>query len=555
MSFVLSLKEIKNGEKVGSVYVKGDYYKQGKNLLIFKGETYPSNMTNEELFSHVSREGIHIVKKMKGDFFIIYYDDASKNIYVADDRLGMESLFYFYDKEKIIFSDDFWEIINIIEPDASDIDIQSIKELILFSYPLFYKTVVKNLEIFPPASVGEFSLEDGIFKVTNYWDFKYNPNENLSIDEAAERLDYFLDNAMKQIKEKNSLETTYGFGLSGGLDSRLIPYYGLKHNMNLKSFIIGEKRAHILLSRDHSSARKLAKHFNLHHSEMEYDSESFENKNFYDVRYFPNGPAQCFIAIHDRLPKFDVLLMGIGGTEILGSPLIPDNIMKLSEEELLDYIITKWSCVKGAKSSGMIMNENELMKAKSKIRQFIRENSSKSNLDIFQKYLFFNFISKNKYIGFGGLDRKRKIYSIFLNPYLFEEALTWRPEFLMNRRLQNNLYIKKFPELSKIKAQDDKVAIFYRNKRFYNLRKIFAKIALIIRGGGMRGREWARKTKYRKYSHGILLKPNSIFNSIFDIKKIIKLRKKEDMHIYVDLVKIKLILDLIETKGYKDFFK
>ncbi|MCG2827565.1 MAG: hypothetical protein L6265_13325, partial [Thermoplasmatales archaeon] len=90
MSFVLSLKEIKNGEKVGSVYVKGDYYKQGKNLLIFKGETYPSNMTNEELFSHVSREGIHIVKKMKGDFFIIYYDDASKNIYVADDRLGME---------------------------------------------------------------------------------------------------------------------------------------------------------------------------------------------------------------------------------------------------------------------------------------------------------------------------------------------------------------------------------------------------------------------------------------------------------------------------------
>ena len=158
MSFVVSRGEIVNSKNINGIYVKGDdYYINEENLLIFKGETYPYNTTCGELYSQIIQKGVVCtVEKMKGEFFIIFYDSNLDKIYIANDKSGREPLFYFYDGTNFIISDDFWEIINIIEPIKSDIDVQSVKEFIIFYNPLFYKTIIKNLNFFPPASLGEF---------------------------------------------------------------------------------------------------------------------------------------------------------------------------------------------------------------------------------------------------------------------------------------------------------------------------------------------------------------------------------------------------------------
>lgn len=133
--------------------------------------------------------------------------------------------------------------------------------------------------------------------------------------------------------------------------------------------------------------------------------------------------------------------------------------------------------------------------------------------------------------------------------------MIWKTEFLVNRHLLKCSLIKKFLELAKINAQDSCPAIFYRNKRLGALRRILAFATYIIHGGGvMRYTDWAWGKRYKEYSRKILLKENMIFSSIFDVEKIIKL-KKGDMRLYENLVKIKEVLDLIESKGYKKFFK
>ncbi len=582
MSYVISSKEIIGGEKIGKFYVKGKYYRDGQNLLFLKGKVFNYN-EDKELFNDIIHKGIEIFPELKGEFFIIYYNINSNKIYIANDILGRETLFYFYHKNDFILSDDFWEVVNLIKPSISDVDVQSIKEFAIFIYPLFYKTIIKNLYFLPPASIGEYFFNDFNFKIKQYWDFKYKTNRSKTFNEAIDKLDYLFYKRMKQIKKRNDYKTTYGIGLSGGLDSRLVPYYALKCNMKLISFIIGEKRPHkFVLSRDHKSARRLAKYYNLKHFEVEYNSESFKNKSFYELRYSPMVTSNFFIAVQKNLPKFDILLTGTNGGELFGG-LLPNNIRELNEEELMDAIIRNFShmyfCKKRSfanrlirkiikiifrfdyfqkslnkgKSIEGIIKESEFIKIKSKIKSYIKNNSDKSNIDIFQKYLFWHLVSRNKYGSFDSLHGRKKSFGIFTNQYILEETLTWKPEFLINKNLQNYFFLKKFANISKIPDQSSTVPIFYKDNSS-RFKKCLNLVIYYARGQGLRYVHWAYSKKYKEYSIKILMRKNKIFNNIFDVKKIVKI-DENNMRMYDNLVKIKQVLDLIETKDYKDFFK
>jgi asparagine synthase (glutamine-hydrolysing) len=583
MCFVVSLKEVADAERIGDIWIKGNYHRHPKGFLVFKGEC--TDYENEEFYTRVAQEGVGVVPQTKGEFALVCYDSESQRIYIANDRLGRETLFYFHREGAFIVSDDFWEIIKLVEPDESDVDTQAVKEQAVFTYALFHKTVIRDLNCFPPASIGDFSLQDHTFEIKQYWDFRYKPNEDLTINQAVGRLGHLLDDSIRRIGDRNGKSAVYGIGLSGGLDSRLIPHYALKHGLALRSFIIGQRRPHkFLLSRDHASARKLAKYYGLSHREVDYDSESFEAKCFRDVRCYPMGPSQFFITVYDNIPKFEILLTGMDGGELLGQ-VLPSNIMRLTEGELLDAIIGTYSYMRSTArrrsqniisralrivsraASGSapgeevmirkridgIMDEKAFETAKSKVRQFIKDNSGKSNIDIWQKYLFFHRANRNKYGAFASLHGRRRSYSIFLDPYLWEETLTWKPEFFINRRLQSYFFVQKFPDLAKIKAQDWQPALFYRHRRPAALRRVLALMIFALRGNGvLRYSDWALGRRYQDWSRKVLLKDNRIFSSIFDVGKIMQLGK-EYGRLYENLVKIKQVLDLIETKGYRDF--
>jgi len=581
MSFVVSTKEVAHSKKVGEVYVKGDYHRYSGGFVILKGT--PRCYTRGQIINQVIEGGVESIPTVRGEFSVIHYDIKSRVIEFTNDKLGREYFFYFWKGQELILSDDFWEIINIIEPEASDIDGQSVKELAVFRVSLSYKTIIRNLQFFPPASLGRFSFQEHELKISSYWDFHYEPNEDLTIDDAIERLDARLDEAIKRIKDTNPSGATYGLGLSGGLDSRLVPHYTLKHGMVLRFFIIGEKRPHkFLLSRDHASARQLARYYGLQIHEVAYDSDSFDAKGDLDVRKYPLGPSNFFIAARRDVPEFDILLNGMNGGEMLGSTF-PSAILELNNKDLLERLLQTFTYMYKHKRRSLplrlvgkltkkivgrnpfkgevikrqtipgVITEKEFAIACSTIEDFINDNAGKSNIDIWQKYLFFTLASRNGKGAFGSLHGRQKSYCVFSDPWLFEEALTWKPEFLIGRRLQTRFYVKKFPDLAKIKAQDAQPAVFYRDQGGSTFKKIVALVEFLLRGNGVtRYADWAWEKKYRDYSRKILLRDNKIFNQLFDVEKIMSLGK-EDMRLYENIVKIKRVLDVIETKEYRKF--
>jgi len=571
MSFVISSEEFQNSVKEGEIYIKGDYYKNKNGLVIKQGEIF--NYNNKKLFNNIYTKGTSLIPKLKGEFFLVWCDKKLKEIYIGNDKIGRETLFYFYDKKKFIISNDFWEIVNIIKPCESDINIQGVKEFIICGRPLFFKTIINNLNFFPAASIGKFSIKDRIFNINNYWDFKYTPDDNLSLDKAVERIDMLLSSALRRIKEKHNPKTIYGSGLSGGLDSRLIPHYALKYRMKLKNFIIGERKPHkLFLSRDHASARKIAKLYKLKLHEIPYNCINFDEKAYSEIRFSPMSNARFFQTINkNSLPKFDVLLTGMNGNETFGSE-IPLNIQHLNKEQLVDSIISSFFCaykqlsrfkrtfkflfgftfgenINKKKILNPLVDEQTFIISKQKIEKFVDAEikKNKTNIDILQKYVFF-LTQIGKYSSFGMFWNKKN-YSIFLDPYFIEETLRWKAEFLINRKLQNQFFLKKVPNLAKIPSQDFQPAIFYRNK-WKLFRKVLAMAEFILRGWGVvKYNEWSKKKEYLDFARRILSKDNKIFNTIFNVEDILNSKS-----IHENLVKIKLLLDFIDDKKYKMLF-
>jgi len=583
MMFVLSTKPILNGKKIDEIYIEGDdFYEEGANFLFLKGSTFPPYENNKRIFDEINRKGIEVIKEIRGEFFAVFYDHNSKMIYVGNDRLGRENVFYYYDKGDFVISDDFWKIMSIIEPRKSDIDVEAVKEFLVLDRPLFFKTIIKHVNFFPPAIIGSFSTEERKLNMNVYFDFKFNPDESIDIETAVERLDTLIDNAVKRIKEKHP-DSTFGFGLSGGLDSRLIPHYLLKNKMKVKSFIIGQRKPNkVLLSKDHLNARRIAKLFHLDHSEVTPDCTSLESKSYLIIRHSPMAKARYFDTVEEsKLPEFDIYITGMDGGELLGAYLPPD-IQDMNDEELVDSIMRGWGSPKKYKKglardfinfiSNMdigeipygfklilrfaksrrkdrnLISQADLSRIRSKIREFVEDEKEKgkNNIEIYEKFLLQHSVHNNKYCIFSTYC-KNVNYSIFSDIYLLEEITKWKPEYLLNEKLRIHFYLKKFPELSKIPLQDKRLPPFYRQRKSL-LFRIKDTLSYFLRGTGINYVRWERGERFSSFAREVLLRPNEFFEEIFDVNKVLT---QEPIH--RNLVKIKQMLDLINSGEYRRF--
>ena len=308
------------------------------DLALYKGEIFGDLSTFRRA---ITKPDLNLLGSVKGEFVLVRYCHRSSKLYIGTDRLGRENLFYYADGKRFVVSDDFWEIVSYLNIGISDLDAESIKEFVTFNYPVFYGTIVRDLSFLPPASYGEFDLTTRQLHLYKYWDLRYVPDRSISVSDAVCQLDHAIDQTIKRIRDLNP-SATYGVGLSGGLDSRLIPHYALANALPIRSFIIGEKRPHLFcLSRDHASARAIAAFYGVEHTEVEWDEDGFEEKMIRDVRYYPMGASQFFITVWKNIPDFDVLLTDASGM-IVGSE-IPLSVMKMSQEDLLNVMISHCS--------------------------------------------------------------------------------------------------------------------------------------------------------------------------------------------------------------------
>lgn len=212
----------------------------GRYTIVFNGEIYnyleikkdlegygykfKSNSDTEVLMALYDKYKENLFQFIDGMFAFSIWDNKENILFCARDRFGEKPFYYNYVEGKSFFFAS--EMKSLF---AGGIK-KEVNERMVYNYLEFgqidnpqnlTETFYKNITKLRPATFLKISTSDyRIIEEKRYWDI--NPkiqNENISIDEAQEKLRFLFYNS---VKRRLRSDVPVGSSLSGGIDSSLI---------------------------------------------------------------------------------------------------------------------------------------------------------------------------------------------------------------------------------------------------------------------------------------------------------------------------------------------
>lgn len=505
---------------------------------------------------------------------IITAEKQSKNITVMNSVSGLVPIYYYCSGNgRFCIEDNFWDVIDYINPDETDMDINSIKEHMSIPFPLYDNTFVKKMKVLLPNTKLIYDFGKDSISLEELFDYEYDESN------AAVPLSEILDSAYKRIDclvKKIYAECgdiTYGVGISGGLDSRIIPHFCKKNGLKIAGFIFGIKRPNwLFLSQDHRNAGKIADYYEFKMTEVKWTNRNLSKRILEEIKYFPMGSAEFFK--YEPIDDFDVLIHG-GNGYVVGSSL-PENIESMTENELVDSI----------RKLGLIFYPNSLFNLRvekivrfltnrdkkierrpewfdkvifpdiekniiDKLQEYVKSEKlkGKSNVYIFERYFHYQLGCKNKFGAFESLNGNKRSFSIYM-PYLFGDTLSWGLDCFKGRKFLKKFILTYIPELGNIEEQNYKGNI--KAKRSGTISKIINLGKFAVRGNGTSAVEVRYFKKNISAFKATMNNGTVWFYNIFNIENYIDaIAKFDNTRVASRLWKLKMVIDIIEKKEYK----
>jgi len=199
-----------------NVILEGRIYNQEKNSLeeklrhIAEAQIRSGNACDDELRQ--------FLLTAEGEFIITIYDKLKNRVILANDIMGRLPLYYFWDRETLIFSRE----LKFIVPFLSQVNFSKdgILEYLLYGFPFDENTLVEKVGFFPSATYVCFDMASGNLTKGSY--------HLLNIDTcvtsggrkkmAADMCRIFMDALSTRVMWVDKNKTIVS--LSGGFDSR-----------------------------------------------------------------------------------------------------------------------------------------------------------------------------------------------------------------------------------------------------------------------------------------------------------------------------------------------
>ena len=222
-------------------------------VVVYNGEIYNFRELREELADYPFRSdcdteviiaaylkwGVSCVNRFNGMFAIALYDREEEAVYLIRDRIGKKPLYYWYEREELVFASELKPIMACPDFHAG-IDRGVLSRYLFQQYINAPDSVYEHVYKLAPGAILKF--QNGQIETWNYWSVReaYAEASKMPVtgyEEAKEQLKALLQRA---VSLRMIADVPLGTFLSGGYDSSLVTAMAQAHaGKPVKTFSIG----------------------------------------------------------------------------------------------------------------------------------------------------------------------------------------------------------------------------------------------------------------------------------------------------------------------------
>jgi asparagine synthase (glutamine-hydrolysing) len=200
-----------------------------------RGHTFKTHSDTETIVHAYEEYGPACASHLRGMFALAIWDDKTRELYIARDRVGKKPLYYTITPgQTLVFGS---EIKSILEhPDVQrEINLEALDAYFTLGYVPDPLTIFRDIHKLPPGHYLTFA--NGRVRTQQYWDFNFEPAESRKPEDYLEELRELLN---ESVRLRLISEVPLGAFLSGGIDSStVVALMARQMNQPVKTFSIG----------------------------------------------------------------------------------------------------------------------------------------------------------------------------------------------------------------------------------------------------------------------------------------------------------------------------
>lgn len=479
-------------------------YRELRPELISLGHKFQTESDTEGLVHLYEQYGRDMLLKLRGMFGFCIYDKRKNELFIARDFFGIKPIYYRTEKvfnkktkkEETKFISFCSEIKSILEDPTyvRKVNNTAVYNYLSFQYNPLEETMFEGIYKLPPGHYLKVNLEDGSFKVHEYWKYTFL-DPTLTSEEKLKTGTLVEDKLQKEIKEvvEDSVrhhmisDVPVGSFLSGGVDSGII--VSTMQDIRKKSgqpsvstFTIGFDHVS-----EHAEARQVSNMQKTDHTEISVNFNEYFKElpkiawHFDEPVADPSAVALYFLAREAR-KKVKVVLSGEGADELFGGYNIYREPFATIHVQKLPAFLKKFILKPITKIPFDFYGINYIKRALTKL-----EDRYIGNAHIFRQQELKHLYNKNMQIEGLQLDMKpffkpvseesdsRKMQHIDINFWLPGDILAKADKMTMAHSLELRVPFLDI-EVSKVSAKIPDTLKYKEGATKYLLRKAFQSI-------------------------------------------------------------------------------
>ena len=286
-------------------------YKDLRKELIAKGHKFYTDTDSEVLVHGFEEWKEDMLPQLRGMFGFAIYNTKDNSLFIARDFFGIKPMHYTQIGNDFVYASEIKSILEYPKFEKK-FNRKALDSYLSFQYAVPPETFFEGVYCLMPGHY--LWYKDGEVETTRYFEARFNPNEEMTEEEAVDKIEKVFENSVNAHK---IADVEVGCFLSSGVDSSYVSTYFADQKTFTVGFDFGEKYNEISWAKNLSEKIGVEHHTHLISSEEFWDAVPTVQYHMDQPLADPSCIALYFVS---RLASHyvKVVLSGEGADELFG---------------------------------------------------------------------------------------------------------------------------------------------------------------------------------------------------------------------------------------------